>query len=89
MKCRLEQHRALHALIDDFSRAFPGVRASQFKDELITQFPRFKAQAEGRAIPPRLPRESTLAIPPARMAELIEFCAWMAAELGVAFSHGE
>lgn len=72
-----------HALFSDYARAFPGFTTSQWKEFLITIFPAFLAEAEGRPIPPPIPRESTLTMSAETMSNLIEMCLWLGAELGI------
>lgn len=85
MKCSPEAFRCAHALFGDFARAFPGTTAAQWKVALLCLFPAFLAEANGEPIPPPAPRESTLEMDAYRMNELIEFCLWLGAEIGVEF----
>lgn len=89
MNCTKQQHRAAHAVFDDFARAFPPTTGRQWKEALCSLLPAFLAEAEGHPIPPPSPRRSTLEMDVSEMSNLIECCLWLGAELGVAISHEE
>lgn len=86
MKCDPRAHRALNATIDAFARHFPNAPKAQLKDALLARVPLFVAEAEGRDMPPLLPRRSTLEMSGAEVVEAIACLIWLADEMGVVFS---
>lgn len=83
MNCRPPQHKALHAAFDALARAYPPLTARDVKQYLLTELPRYLAQAEGREIPPRTKRASTLEMSAAEVNEALAFIDWFAAGAGV------
>lgn len=84
------QNRAFHSIIGDFARSwqYEGMHlsAAEWKIALVVFFRLSLAEAEGYPIPEAKAPESTAKMDVDRMNNLIEFCYWIGAQIGVEFT---
>lgn len=84
------QNRQFHAMLGDFARSWShdGVRltAAEWKITLVVYHRLALAEAEGFPIPEAAVPESTSMMDVDRMNNLIEYCYFIGAQIGVNFS---